>query len=56
MSEVLSRTWADIDFVNGAMIISNRQGTDVLPPFKGKTKRQRVVPLSPGTIDLLTKL
>lgn len=27
-----------------------------LPPFKVKTKKQRVVPLSAGTIDLLTQL
>lgn len=56
MNEVLSRTWADIDFVNGTMIISNRKGTHTLPPFKVKTKRQRIVPLSPGTIDFLTQL
>jgi len=38
------------------MIISNRKGTHTLPPFTVKTKRQRIVPLSPGTIDLLTQL
>ena len=56
LNEVQSRTWADFDFVNGTMVISNREATTDLPPFKVKTRRQRVIPLSPGTIDLLTEL
>jgi len=60
LNEVLSRTWADIDFDNGQMVICDRKGRPDLPPFrlksrKGKIKR-RLVPLSPGTIDLLTRL
>lgn len=56
LSEVLSRTWADFDFDKSVMIISNREGTDTLPPFKIKTHKQRVVPLSEGTVDMLTRL
>lgn len=60
LNEVLSRTWADFDFVSGNMIISDRKGRTDLPPFRLKTRKgkvkQRVVPLSPGTIDLLTQL
>jgi len=60
LNEVLSRTWADIDFDNEQMIISNRKGHPDLPSFRLKTRKgvnkQRKVPLSPGTIDLLTEL
>jgi len=55
-SEVLSRTWGDIDFENGMMVISNREATDDLPPFKVKSRRERSIPLSNGTLDLLTQL
>jgi len=60
LNEVLSRTWVDFDFVNEQMIISDRKGRPDLPPFRLKTRkgkiRRRLVPLSPGTIDLLTQL
>lgn len=60
LNEVLSRTWADFDFINEQMIISDRKGRPDLPPFRLKTRkgkiRQRLVPLSPGAIGLLTRL
>lgn len=60
LNEVLSRTWADFDFVNGIMIICDRKGRPDLPPFRLKTRKgkikRREVPLSPGTVALLTKL
>lgn len=60
LNEVLSRTWAEFDFVSGNMIISDRKGRPDLPSFRLKTRKgkikHRLVPLSPGTIDLLTQL
>lgn len=60
LNEVLSRTWADFDFDNGQMIICDRKGRPDLPSFRLKTRKgkvkQRVIPLSPGTIDILTQL
>jgi len=56
MNEVLSRTWADIDFEHGRMIISNREVTNGMPPFTIKAKKERTVPLSEGTIALLAQL
>jgi len=60
LNEVVSRTWADFDFVNEKMIICDRKGRPDLPPFRLKSRKgtikQRLVPLSPGTIDLLTQL
>ncbi len=60
LNEILSRTWADIDFDNEQLFIGDRKGRPDLPPFRLKTRKgknkNRLVPLAPGTIDLLTQL
>ena len=60
LGEIISRTWADIDFARALMIICDRKGRPDLPPFRLKTRKGKVkrreAPLSPGTIDLLTQL
>jgi integrase len=48
-------TWADIDFERGRMIIQNREGSDIMPPFSIKDKDERFVQLPTETLDLLTQ-
>jgi integrase len=53
--ELFNLTWADIDFERGRMIIQNREGSDIMPPFSIKDKDERFVQLPTETLDLLTQ-
>ena len=55
MGELFSLTWNEIDFERGRLIISNREGTDAMPPFSVKDHEARCIPLPPHTIDILTR-
>jgi len=62
LGEAFSLTWNDIDFENGRVKISNREGTIAsrkgtvtLPPFSIKDHEARRIPLPKHTIDLLTE-
>lgn len=52
---VFSLMWNDIDFERGRLVISNRDGTTDMPPFKVKDHEARRIPLPKHTIDLLTE-
>ena len=45
MGEAFSLTWNDIDFERGRLVISNRDGTVDMPPFKVKDHEARRIPL-----------
>jgi integrase len=53
--ELFNLTWADIDFERGRMIIQNREGSDIMPPFSIKDKDERFVQLPTETLDFLTQ-
>ena len=53
--ELFNLTWADIDFERGRMIIENREGSDIVPPFSVKDKDERFVQLPTETIDSLSQ-
>jgi len=60
--EAFDLLWSDIDFeskdddgADGYITVSNRTGTDILPPFKVKDKESRRIPIPKFTVDLLTQ-
>ena len=53
--ELFNLTWADIDFERGRMVIENREGSDIMPPFSVKDKDERFVQLPTETMDLLAQ-
>lgn len=54
-SELFSLSWNDIDFEKCRVIVSNRQGSTAMPPFRVKDHESRQIPLPTHTIDLLTQ-
>ena len=56
VSELFSLTWSNIDFEKGVLTISNREGTDSMPPFDIKDSEERRIPLPPDTIEILAEL
>lgn len=55
MGEAFSLSWDCVDFENGRLIISNREGTADLPPFKIKDHEARRIPLPEHTVRLLAE-
>lgn len=53
--EAFSLIWNDIDFEQGRLVISNRDGSSDMPPFKVKDHEARRIPLPKHTVDLLTQ-
>jgi len=53
--ELFNLTWADIDFERGRMVIENREGSDIMPPFSVKDKDERFVQLPTEALDLLAQ-
>ena len=53
--ELFNLTWADVDFGRGRMILKNREGSDIMPPFSVKDKDERFVQLPTETLDPLTQ-
>ena len=53
--ELFNLTWADIDFERGRIVIENREGSDIMPPFSVKDKDERFVQLPTETMDLLAQ-
>jgi len=55
LGETFSLTWDCVDFENGRLIISNREDTTDLPPFKIKDHEARRIPLPEHTVRLLAE-
>lgn len=53
MGEAFSLTWDVVDFENSRLIISNREATSELPPFRIKDREARRIPLPEHTLRLL---
>jgi integrase len=56
LGEALNLTWADIDLKKKVLIVQNREGTDIMPPFYVKDNEKRTIPLPKQTVDLLIEL
>jgi integrase len=54
--EMVSLTWANIDWERGEVVIENRAATANLPPFSVKDYEARRIPLPKHTLDILREL
>jgi integrase len=54
--ELVSLTWADIDFQKSEVRVCSKSGSETMPPFQVKDHEMRVVPLEKCTCDILTSL
>jgi integrase len=54
--EMVSLTWANIDFERGEVVIENREATPTMPPFSVKDYETRRIPLPKHTLDILREL
>ena len=55
MHEAFNLTWDCVDFQKGLLYVTNREATEVIPPFSIKDHEERRIPLPPDTVALLAQ-
>jgi integrase len=55
LREALNLTWGDIDFQNGLVDVSRKEGDGFIQPWQPKDRERRTVPLPDETVSLLAK-
>ncbi|MCE5186595.1 MAG: site-specific integrase [Planctomycetaceae bacterium] len=54
--EMFSLMWPNIDFDSGDVLVDNRYGTELHPPFSVKDYEKRRIPIPKHTLDILARL